>query len=157
VTTSIVSLPPRRCPLCCAALEEEVTWCWLCGAEVKTGTSECDSSKESGRELDPWLVNGTAWVAVLVVVVVMIGVLNAKMPALGWMFGLTVLPAVLFTLGSATLARMMGRPWEPLKKLAVFLAAVSITTLIGLLISVLLVAAALVALAQLCFESLGPP
>jgi hypothetical protein len=150
--------PPRRCPQCQAPLEEGAQRCWLCTANSETAASVDHGSAATAKadEYDPWFINGAVWLAILVVVVVAMGVFNAQMPALGWMFGLTVFPALLFTLAGATLARMAGQPWEPLKKASVFMAAFVVSTLVGTVLAILLILAAIIALLQMCFESIGP-
>ena len=150
-----VDKPPRRCRQCQAPLTEDATSCWLCSAETSKAVPAA-SEPELHRELNPWVTQGAVWLAVLSAAIVGFGVIRVNDPTQAWLFALTVVPALLFTLAGAALARGTGTPWHPLKKVLIFIAAASVSFLLTAVIAILLLLAAIVAFLQWCFGGMPP-
>ncbi len=144
--------PPRRCRACQAPLADDATMCWLCGAAAAGAAPPMTPEPAVvQRELNPWYLHGAIWLALIVAIVVGFGVINLHDPIQAWLFAFTVGPALLFTLSGAVVGRSTGTPWHPLKKVLVFIAAISVSFTLTLLIAILLLLAAIVAFLQWCF------
>lgn len=107
-------------------------------------------------EANPWYLHAAIWLAIVVVAAVGFGVINLEDRGLAWLYLFSVGPALLFTLAGAAVGRFTGKPWHPLKKVLVFIAAVSVSALLGTLIAILLLLAAIVAFLQWCFGGMPP-
>lgn len=144
--------PPRRCGQCQAPLTDLATTCWMCGAAAPGGPMPAAAKGTApGREINPWYLHGAIWLVIVVAAAVGFGVLNLNDPTLAWIYFFAVGPALLFTLAGSIVGRATGGPWHPLKKVLVFIAAVSVSALLATLIAILLLLAAIVAFLQWCF------
>lgn len=152
--------PPRRCGQCQAPLAENAKACWMCGAAVSAAAPPpaAPAATESAvqPDINPWYLHGAIWLAIVVAAAVGFGVINLNDPTLAWLYCFAVGPALLFTIAGAVIGRATGTPWHPLKKVLVFIAAVSVSALLATLIAILLLLAAIVAFLQWCFGGMPP-
>jgi hypothetical protein len=144
--------PPRRCGQCQAPLTDGVKTCWMCGAAAPgNALPAAVKATVPQAEINPWYLHGAIWLAIVVATAVGFGVLNLNDPMLAWIYIFAVGPALLFTLAGAAVGRYTGKAWHPLKKVLVFIAAVSVSFLLTAVIAILLLLAAIVAFLQWCF------
>lgn len=152
------AVPPRRCRQCQAPLVDEVKTCWMCGGDTTSAapvTSTAVMSENLPASAQPaakaWYLHGAIWLGIVVAATVGFGVINLEDSGLAWLYFFTVGPALLFTIAGAAVGRYTDKPWHPLKKILVFIAAVSVSFLLTAVIAILLLLAAIVAFLQWCF------
>lgn len=95
--------------------------------------------------LRPWLVHGGIWLAVIVVLLIVAGLLQLESPYYALGFAIVAVPALAIALGGAALGRMLNKPWHPIVKISVGVA----------IAAVLLPVAAIIALFVACFDALS--
>jgi hypothetical protein len=135
-------IAPHRCPACGAAVDASALTCWLC-QEPQIVDAELVDSPSSG-ELNPWLLNGSIWLAIILTAVLIfaLSIGTKKYYAIG--FAIVAVPALLISLGGATLGRVLNQPWHPAVKLSVGMAVALI------LLPVAVVVALFIACIDLC-------
>jgi hypothetical protein len=106
------------------------------------------------RDVNPWILHGSIWSTIAAVAVLAYGVLYANEPILAWAMAIAVVPALLITVVLSAVARLSGKPWDPVKKLLSFLSVFGITIAVATLAAVLLVISLIIGLLTLCFREL---
>lgn len=149
------------CPKCGAAFQPGANYCWLCGAR-HTQASEVPIDAElvkeevGTKELDPWLVHGSAWAVFILALVVGYGLIRSSDPFLATMYVVVVAPAVLLTLIGSVVRRASGSPWNLATKILVLVGVGGAAAAVGVVGMAVLVLAAFVALVTSCFGGVGP-
>jgi hypothetical protein len=144
-------LPPAtiqlpRCTACSAEVPAGANYCWLCGAKLEEALPAI--VLEEGSALEP-RQRLLAWLAVVVVVVIGFGVLQARDPVIAGTYLIAVVPTLLVVLFGTGFARARGQPWSPGKTVAV-----AATTAATTIFVVAAIAAVVAAVAVLVFIAL---
>jgi hypothetical protein len=148
--------PFAICAHCGAQRQAGALHCWLCGGlqpePVAPPVIVPQASKDSTgppRDVNPWVAHGSIWAAIAAVLAVGYGVALQR-PVLGVVYAVLVVPAFVVSLTLSAAARLSGKPWHPLRKVFAFVGVIGISLVLGTLIVVLLVVAAIIALLAIC-------
>lgn len=122
--TESKSEPPKashQCPACGAAVDASAPTCWLC-QEPLVVDAEVVDSPETPSDVNPWVLHGSIWMAIILTAVLIfaLSIGTKKYYAIG--FAIVAVPALLISLGGATLGRILNQPWHPAVKLSVGMA-----------------------------------
>jgi hypothetical protein len=133
----------HRCPACGAAVDGGATVCWLC-QEPLIVDAEVVESPETPSDVNPWVLHGSIWLAIVLsaVLIFALSIGEKKYYAIG--FAIVAVPALLISLGGATLGRILNQPWHPAVKLSVGMAVALV------LLPVAVVVAFFIACIDLC-------
>jgi hypothetical protein len=134
---------PLQCPACGAAVDGGATACWLC-QEPLVIDAELVDSPEPLSDVNPWVLHGSIWLAIVLsaVLIFALSIGEKKYYAIG--FAIVAVPALLISLGGATLSRILNQPWHPAVKLSVGMAVALV------LLPVAVVVAFFIACIDLC-------
>lgn len=138
----------HRCPACGAAVDATAAVCWLCHEPqiVEAQIVEAEPVDRAGlpHAIDAWVLHASIWLGIVLTAILIYALSIGEKKYYAIAFAIVALPAIVITLGGATLGRLLNQPWHPAVKLSVGLAIALV------LLPIAIVVALFIACIDLC-------